>query len=88
VVQTIAFYINYYAAVTHSRFLNQFPTLIRYKELLSKAIPYAGGTNRNNCFLNQLPTLEELPFESTPYAGGRLYLYTGGITLCWWYWRH
>jgi len=29
---------------------------MRYKQLLSKAIPYAGGTN--SCFLNKLPTLE------------------------------
>jgi len=49
---------------------------MRYKQLLSKAIPYAGGTN--SCFLNKLPTrstksclLNQLPtLVVQPYAGG------------------
>jgi len=52
---------------------------LRYKQLLSKALPYAGGTN--SCFSFWINSLhwryKELPFKSTPYAGG--------TSLRWWY---
>jgi len=45
--------------------------------MISKANPYAAGTN--SCFLNQLPTLEvqTVAFEINPNAGG--------TSLCWRY---